>query len=159
MALAFILAARSRNMRRKAKCVTVCQERIQALHRSADWVITADRNVCIEYFESPKDARTVYDAYIIDCVPERHDLGCLQLVTSTCNIDEVRDLFDEMLGQIGLSSSARNYEFVLWHLKGLSGRLAIRLASPATKSGELVVLALVHAHCAEAPGRTPYGCR
>ena len=131
------------------------QERIQALHRSADWVITADRNVCIEYFDSPNDARTVYDAYIIDCVPERNDLGCLQLVTSTCNIDEVRDLFDEMLGQMGLSSSARNCEFILWHLKGLSGRLAIRLASPATRSGELVALALVHAHCVEAQGEDP----
>jgi DNA phosphorothioation-dependent restriction protein DptH len=131
------------------------QERIQALHRSADWVITADRNVCIEYFDSPRNARTVYDAYIIDCVPERNDLGCLQLVTSTCNIEEVRDLFDEMLGQMGLSSSARNCEFVLGHLKGLSGRLAIRLASPATKSGELVALALVHAHCVEALGHDP----
>src|ERR1700730_1993057 len=131
------------------------QQRIQPLHRSADWVITADRNVCIEYFDSPRDARTVYDAYIIDCVPERNDLGCLQLVTSTCNIEEVRDLFDEMLGQMGLSSTAQNCEFVLWHLKGLSGRLAIRLASPATKSGELVALALVHAHCVEALGHDP----
>ena len=127
------------------------QEWIHALHRTCDWVVTADRNACIEYFDSPNDARTIYDAYVIDCVPERSDLGCLQLVTSTCNIEEVRNLLDEMLGEMGLSSSARNCEYLLWHLKGLSGRLAIRLANPATKTGELIALALVHAHCVELP--------
>ena len=130
-------------------------ESIRDLHRTSDWVVTADRNVCIEYFDSPKEARSVYDGYIIDCVPERSDLGCLQLVTSTCNLDEVRNLFDEMLGEMGLSSSARNCEFLLWHLKGLSGRLAIRLASEGTKAGELVALALVHAACATAKPGSP----
>ena len=131
------------------------EERIRDLHRTSDWVVTADRNVCIEYFDSPKDAPAVYDAYVIDCVPERNDLGCLQLVTSTCNLDEVRNLFDEMLGEMGLSSSARNCKFLLWHLKGLSGRLAIRLASEGTKAGELVALALVHAACASAEAGLP----
>jgi DNA phosphorothioation-dependent restriction protein DptH len=131
------------------------EDRIRDLHRTSDWVVTADRNVCIEYFDSPKEARAVYDAYVIDCVPERNDLGCLQLVTSTCNLDEVRNLFDEMLVEMGLSSSARNCEFLLWHLKGLSGRLAIRLASEGTKAGELVALALVHAACASAEASSP----
>lgn len=131
------------------------QDWIRDLHRTSDWVVTADRNVCIEYFDSPKEARAVYEAYVIDCVPERNDLGCLQLITSTCNLDEVRHLFDEMLGEMGLSSSARNCEFLLWHLKGLSGRLAIRLASEATKAGELVALALVHAACARAEAGSP----
>ncbi len=131
------------------------QEQIRDLHRTSDWVVTADRNVCIEYFDSPKEAPAVYDAYVIDCVPERNDLGCLQLVTSTCNLDEVRNLFDEMLAEMGLSASARNCEFLLSHLKGLSGRLAIRLASDATKAGELVALALVHGACATADAGSP----
>jgi len=131
------------------------QDWIRNLHRTSDWVVTADRNVCVEYFDSPKEARAVYDAYVIDCVPERNDLGCLQLVTSTCNLDEVRNLFDEMLGEMGLSSSARNCEFLLGHLKGLSGRLAIRLASEATKAGELVALAIVHAACARSEANSP----
>jgi hypothetical protein len=117
------------------------QEWIHALHRTCDWVVTADRNACIEYFDSPNDARTIYDAYVIDCVPERSDLGCLQLVTSTCNIEEVRNLLDEMLGEMGLSSSARNCEYLLVS-QGAEGRLAIRLANPATKTGELIALAL-----------------
>jgi DNA phosphorothioation-dependent restriction protein DptH len=131
------------------------QQAIRDLHRFCDWVVTADRNVCIEYFDSPKERRAIYDAYVIDCVPERTDLGSLQLVTSTSNLDEVRNLFDEMLLEMGLSSSARNCEFLLWHLKGLSGRLAIRLAGEGTKAGELVALALVHAACAKAEVGSP----
>jgi hypothetical protein len=56
---------------------------IDKLHRTSDWVVTVDRNACVEYFDSPRDMRTVYDAYVIDCVSERDDLGSLQLVTST----------------------------------------------------------------------------
>ena len=37
----------------------------------------------------------VYDAYLIDAVPERDDLGCLQMITSTAHFDEVRHLLDQ----------------------------------------------------------------
>ena len=56
---------------------------LRELHRLCDWVITLDRNAGIEYFDSPRDNKEIYDAYVIDCVPEREDLGCLQLITST----------------------------------------------------------------------------
>ena len=62
---------------------------IRELHRLSDWVVTLDRNAGIEYFDSPRDNREIYDAYVIDCVPEREDLGCLQLITSTSNVEEV----------------------------------------------------------------------
>jgi hypothetical protein len=39
---------------------------------------------------APRDNWEIYDAYVIDCVPEREDLGCLQLITSTSNLEEVR---------------------------------------------------------------------
>lgn len=133
-------------------------EKIETLHRASDWVVTADKNACVEYFDSPNDQRGIYDAYVIDCVPERSDLGCLQLVTSTCNIDEVRNLLDGMLGEMGLSSSQRNCTFVLDHLKGLSGRLAIRLASPATKTGELIALSLARAQSKDAQPGDPVWC-
>jgi DNA phosphorothioation-dependent restriction protein DptH len=125
------------------------QEQLPKLHDVSDWVVTVDRNAGVEFFDSPQQSRAIYDAYLIDCVPERDDLGSLQLITSTTKADEVRDLLDATLAEMGLSSSLRNCEFLLEHLKALSGRLAIRLTSPATKSGELVALALVHASCAE----------
>ena len=120
------------------------------LHRLCDWVITLDRSAGIEYFDSPRDNREIYDAYVIDCVPEREDLGCLQLITSTANLDEVRVLLDGALDQMGLSRSRHNAEFLLEHLKALSGRLAIRLTGHRPATSELISLAVSHANCQHA---------
>jgi hypothetical protein len=133
-------------------------ENLESLHRSCDWVVTVDRNAGVEYFDSPRAVPAVYDAYLIDAVPERDDLGCLQMITSTAHFDEVRHLLDHTLALMGLSGSSRNCEFLLGHLKGLSGRLAMRLASggadmPTTRIGaELIALCLVRANCLVAGG-------
>lgn len=124
---------------------------LRELHRLCDWVITLDRNAGIEYFDSPRDNKDIYDAYVIDCVPEREDLGCLQLITSTSNLEEVRNLLDGALDQMGLSRSRRNAEFLMEHLKALSGRLAIRLTGQKAQTSELIALALCHANCWQAP--------
>ena len=120
---------------------------LQRLHRLCDWVVTLDRNAGVEYFDSPLDNRAIYDAYVIDCVPEREDLGCLQLITSTANLEEVRGLLDNALDRMGLSRSRRNAEFLLERLKALSGRLAIRLTGHRPATSELIALALAHANC------------
>ena len=122
---------------------------LRELHRLCDWVITLDRNAGIEYFDSPRDNKEIYDAYVIDCVPERQDLGCLQLITSTSNLEEVRNLLDGALDQMGLSQSRRNAEFLMEHLKALSGRLAIRLTGEKAPTSELIALAISHANCHE----------
>ena len=124
---------------------------LQELHRLCDWVITLDRNAGIEYFDSPSSNKDIYDAYVIDCVPEREDLGCLQLITSTSNLEEVRSLLDVALDQMGLSQSRRNAEFLLSHLKALSGRLAIRLTGQKAPTAELIALALSYANSRRAP--------
>ena len=125
----------------------------QKLHRQCDWVVTMDRHVGIEYFDSPLDNRKVYDSYVIDCVPERDDLGCLQLITSTSNLNEIRNLLDNALDQMGLSRSKRNADFLFQNLKALSGRLAIRFTGQVAPTSELIALALCHANChAEPPG-------
>lgn len=124
---------------------------LEGLHKLCDWVITLDRNAGIEYFDSPRDNKEIYDAYVIDCVPEREDLGCLQLITSTSNLEEVRNLLDGALDQMGLSRSRRNAEFLTEHLKALSGRLAIRLTGQKAPTSELIALALCHANCRQAP--------
>jgi hypothetical protein len=128
-------------------------EMLDKLHRLCDWVVTVDRNAGVEYFDSPRESPAVYDAYLIDTVPERDDLGCLQMITSTAHFDEVRHLLDQTLALMGLSGSMRNCEYLLGQLKGLSGRLAMRLAAggedlPAKRVGaELVALSLVRANC------------
>jgi len=127
---------------------------LRELHRLCDWVITLDRNAGIEYFDSPRDNKEIYDAYVIDCVPEREDLGCLQLITSTSNLEEVRNLLDGALDQMALSHSRRNAEFLMEHLKALSGRLAIRLTGHKAPTSELIALALSHANCRHILGDT-----
>ena len=103
---------------------------LEDLHRLCDWVITLDRNAGIEHFDSPRENKAVYDAYVIDCVPEREDLGCLQLITSTANLEEVRNLLDVALDRMGLSRSRRNAEF-LWNISRRSVD-AWPFASPET---------------------------
>jgi DNA phosphorothioation-dependent restriction protein DptH len=125
---------------------------LNELHRLCDWVITLDRNSGIEYFDSPHENREIYDAYVIDCVPEREDLGCLQLITSTSNLEEVRHLLDGALDGMGLSHSRRNAEFLLEQLKALSGRLAMRLTGQKAPTAELIALALCHANCRQSRG-------
>ncbi len=78
------------------------QEDLRTIHHRADWVVTVDRNAGVEFFDSPREEQAIYDAYVIDCVPERNDLGSLQMITSTTKTDEVRALLDEMLASMGL---------------------------------------------------------
>jgi DNA phosphorothioation-dependent restriction protein DptH len=128
--------------------------RIDRLHDHSDWVVTVDRNACVEYFDAPLSLPEVYERFVIDAVPERADLAALQLVTTTGNLDEVRSLFDEALGDMGLSGSERNSRFLLQQLKALSGRLAIRLAKSGARNGEMISLALMQAHCGHAQDST-----
>lgn len=130
---------------------------LQDLHSLCDWVITADRNAGIEYFDSPRDLPKVYEAYIIDCVPERDDLGFLQLITSTSRFDEVVNLLDVAISEMGLSASPRNCHFLLDALKAVSGRLAMRLAGAGNTAQEMVGVALAYSHCAKAmEGEEPW---
>ena len=124
-------------------------EMLASLHRLCDWVVTVDRHAGIEYFDSPRELERLYEAYLIDCVPERDDLGFLQLITSTSSIDEIVRLLDTALGEMGLSSSPRNCAFLLNSLKAVSGRLALRLVQSGTVAQEMVALALTQNHCSE----------
>jgi DNA phosphorothioation-dependent restriction protein DptH len=123
-------------------------EMLAALHRLCDWVVTVDRHAGVEYFDSPRDLPRLYEAYLIDCVPERDDLGFLQLITSTSSLDEIVRLLDTALGEMGLSASPRNCTFLLDALKAVSGRLALRLTQSGSVAQEMVALALTQSHCA-----------
>lgn len=120
---------------------------LETVHALADWVVTIDRNAGIEFFDAPKDAKLIYDAYVIDCVPERDDLGSLQMITSTTRTDEIRELLDSILESMSMSASRRNCEFLIHHLKALSGRLAMRLTSLGRMNTELIALATLHSQC------------
>ena len=126
---------------------------LEHLHRLSDWVVTLDRNAGLEYFDSPRENREIYDAYVIDCVPEREDLGSLQLITSTAKLEEVHRLFDAALETMGMQGSPQYAEFLLQQLKALSGRLAIRLTGQRPPTAELIALALTYRGCQEHGGK------
>lgn len=125
-------------------------EMLAQLHRFCDWVITIDRHAGVEYFDSPRDLPLQYESFLIDCVPERDDLGFLQLITTTSSLDEVFRLLDVALGEMGLSTSPRNCGYLLDALKAVSGRLALRLSQSGTVAQEMVALALTYRQCATA---------
>ena len=132
---------------------------LDRLHDLCDWVITLDRNVGLEYFDSPHEDRATFDKFVIDCVPEREDLGCLRLITSTANLEEVQELLGEGLDQMGLSHSRRSAEVLIESLKALSGRLAIRLTGGRGPASELVALGLSQMNCARTQrAREPDSC-
>ena len=126
------------------------EEILTRLHHLCDWVVSVDRHAGVEYFDSPRDLPRPYDAYLIDCVPERDDLGFLQLITSTSSLDEVKRLLEDTLAEMGLSASPANCKLLLDSLKALSGRLALRLTNAGNTVAEMVALALVQNHCVHA---------
>ena len=73
----------------------------------------------MEYFDCPRDNRKIYDPYVIDCVPEREDRGCLQLSASTSNLEEVRTLLDGALDQRTQPSGAQVWQN--GHCRSISG--------------------------------------
>ncbi len=115
------------------------------LHRLCDRVITLDRNAGVEYFDSPREDRETYDNHAVDCIPQRGDLGGLQLIVSTGNMEEIHDTAAAALERMGLDR--RRAEFLVEHLKALSGRLCLRLTAQEQPASELVALAFGCAHC------------
>ena len=126
------------------------QETMRRVHDLSDWVITVDRNAGVEFFDSPRNNQSIFDAYVIDCVPERTDIGNMRMVTSTTRVDEVRDILDDLLGSMGVSSSKTQCDRLLRALKGLSGRLAMRMTNKGSRTEELVALALTYEGCWQA---------
>ena len=125
------------------------QSTLDTVHRLSDWVITVDRNAGIEYFDSPNDDQLKgrQDTYVIDSVPERSDLGAVQLMTSTTRTDELQRLLTHALGTMNITQSPRNADALVRSLKSISGRLTMRLSRGGTVAQELVALAAVQRHC------------
>jgi hypothetical protein len=110
-------------------------------HRSSDWVITMDRTLGMEYFDSPGSARR--PDYVIDFEGSVDGGLGHHLVISSRSIDELRALLMPVIGQHGLAVDPRHTGTFFEQLRLLSGRLAFKLASAtATQRTEVLGLAL-----------------
>ncbi|MEU4243449.1 hypothetical protein [Actinoplanes sp. NPDC026619] len=98
-------------------------------HRCSDWVITVDRTLGVEYFDSPGSARR--PAYVIDYAPDG-DAGLdHHLVVSSRSVDELRAMLNPMVDQHGVHIDRRHAGTFFDQLRLLSGRLAFKIASTA----------------------------
>ena len=130
-------------------------------HRSSDWVITVDRTLGMEYFDSPGSARR--PDYVIDFEGSvSGDLGH-HLIISSRSIDELRALLSPVIGEHGLPVDPRHAGTFFEQLRLLSGRLAFKLASAAANQRTEVLglaLARLYLNYQEAfdqPDRAPAG--
>ena len=110
-------------------------------HRSSDWVITIDRTLGMEYFDTPGSTRR--PDYVIDFEGSSNGGLDHHLVISSRSVDELRALLAPAIGQHGLSVDPRHAGTFFEQLRLLSGRLAFKLASTAaTQRTEVLGLAL-----------------
>ena len=110
-------------------------------HRSSDWVVTVDRTLGMEYFDSPGSARR--PDYVIDF--EGSAFGELghHLVVSSRSVDELRALLSPVIGDHALRVDPRHAGTFFEQLRLLSGRLAFKLTSAAANQRtEVLGLAL-----------------
>lgn len=111
-------------------------------HRSSDWVITIDRTLGMEYFDSPGSVRR--PDYVIDFEGSVADGGLgHHLVISSRSVDELSALLAPVAKQHGLAVDDMHVGTFFDQLRLLSGRLAFKLASAtATQRTEVLGLAL-----------------
>lgn len=110
-------------------------------HQCSDWVITVDRTLGVEYFDSPGGSRRA--AYIIDLAPETSDGLAHHVVVSSRSVDEMQALLAPLTNQHDLRIEHRHVRTFFEQLRLLSGRLAFKLASTApNQRTEVLGLAL-----------------
>ncbi|MGV9925191.1 methylation-associated defense system ATP-binding protein MAD8 [Nocardia rhamnosiphila] len=110
-------------------------------HLSSDWVITIDRTLGVEYFDSPHSSRR--SDYVIDVDDSgREGLGH-HVVTTSRSVDELCALLTPVIEQHHLQVDPQHTRTFFDQLRLLSGRLAFKIASTAaTQRTEVLGLAL-----------------
>ncbi|QUW01133.1 ATP-binding protein [Chloracidobacterium sp. MS 40/45] len=137
---------------------TLSEERqleLRRMHEQCDWVLILDHFAGVEYFDHPYVHGEVYEAHVLDCVPERDDLADLRLVASTALVEEVQELLAELIRQAGGDPSPEAARFFLARLREISRRLPIRLAGARPPAKELLAVAWAAAHCRNATADDP----
>jgi DNA phosphorothioation-dependent restriction protein DptH len=119
---------------------SIDQGLIRAIHDISDQVLTIDRNLGLDYFDS---ASTKLDTgYLLDFSPGfiRGD-GERLLLTTRCT-EELIALVQPAIRVAGLELSVGQEQFVLETLRSISGKLALRLFSGLNATREVLGLLL-----------------
>lgn len=116
------------------------QALLKQVHMASDWVFTVDRNLGLEFYDSPAAAREA--GYLLDFAPEYLQQDRLRLMLTTRSTHELEAIVRPAVESFGLRLPAAGQVVALEALRSLSGRLALRFMASATQTAEVVGLLL-----------------
>ncbi len=120
---------------------------LDRIHHSADWVLLLDRFIGIDLFDDPSDPYLANTAkkYLLDYAPEFIEGLGHRLVVTTAWRQEVEQILELAMQELGFSALRDSVGEVLQLLKSLSGRLALRMIHDNTRAREAAGLGVVMA--------------
>jgi DNA phosphorothioation-dependent restriction protein DptH len=118
---------------------------IRVLHARADWVLTLDRFVGLDFYETSRWDPTTR-SYILDYAPDFIDGMSHKLTVTTAHRAEVTGILKRAMDELGLDALDASATQVLSDLMTVSGRLILRLQSSEGFARESVSLAALIAH-------------
>ena len=116
------------------------QALLKQVHVASDWVFTVDRNLGLEFYDSPMAAREA--GYLLDFAPEYLQQDRLRLMLTTRSSHELEAIVRPAIEAYGLVLPDGGEVAALEALRSLSGRLALRFMASSTQSAEVVGLLL-----------------
>jgi hypothetical protein len=111
---------------------------LRQVHDVSDRVITIDRHLGVDFFDTPSASDEV--GYLLDFSPEFLQEDRQRIVLTTRNTQEIEALLAPMLRDYGIHLRHGDEVMVLEGLRSLSGRLALRLEGSVTRAKEVVGL-------------------
>jgi DNA phosphorothioation-dependent restriction protein DptH len=116
------------------------QALLKQVHVASDWVFTLDRNLGLEFYDSPTAAREA--GYLLDFAPEYLQQDRLRLMLTTRSTHELESIVRPAVESFGLRLPEHGEVAAIEALRSLSGRLALRFMSSTTQTAEVVGLLL-----------------
>ena len=113
---------------------------LRLVHEASDWVLTIDRNLGLDFFDSPSSAEDT--GYLLDFAPEYLQEDRQRTLLTTRSSQELYATIAPMLGRMGLDIREGEERAVLEAVRTLSGRLALRFAASNNEATEVSGLLL-----------------
>jgi DNA phosphorothioation-dependent restriction protein DptH len=120
-------------------------DEIRVLHQRSDWVLTLDRYIGLDFFETSRWDPTARK-YILDHTPDFIAGMGHKLTVTTAHRVEVTGVLKRAMEEFGLDALDGSATQILNDLMSVSGRLVLRLQSSEGFARESVSLAALVAH-------------
>ncbi|MGK4008380.1 hypothetical protein WMF31_37560 [Sorangium sp. So ce1036] len=114
------------------------QALIRQVHDTSDWVLTIDRNLGLDYFDSSTSEHET--GYLLDFSPEFLHEDQPRVMLTTRSAVELQNLVRPTLERFDLKLPEGGEVMVLETLRSLSGRFALRMLSGHSQAAEVVGL-------------------